>query len=210
MERARQNARGEATRELILVTAERLFAERGIAAVPLRDIGVAAGAKNNVVVQYHFGDRETLVRAVASHRAAFVDQVQAELLADSLATGSPPSAIDHVRFIVVSLARNLTEDNHYVPFLSRYLVERGGYAGLFAAVPAGTVITLRSLLRRLLTDVPAEILQERWEIVMSTTIHTLARYQQAIAAGTLSAPLDDLVEDLVRFLAAGLSAPVDD
>jgi AcrR family transcriptional regulator len=37
--------RGQTTRELILVTAERLFAELGIAAVSLRDIAAAAGQK---------------------------------------------------------------------------------------------------------------------------------------------------------------------
>jgi AcrR family transcriptional regulator len=208
--RARRNARGQATRELMLVTAERLFAERGIESVPLRDIAVAAGARNNVAVQYHFGDRETLVRAVAAHRAAFVDDVQAKLLGESLATGEPPRPIDHVRLFVESLAANVAEDdNHYIPFLSRYLIERGGYAGLFDAVPATTVLTLRSLLRHLLRDLDPATIQERWEVVMSTTVHTLARYQRALAADNLPAPLVDLVEDLVRFLAAGLAAPAD-
>ncbi|RYF40954.1 MAG: TetR family transcriptional regulator, partial [Comamonadaceae bacterium] len=49
----RANSRGDATRQLLLTMAEQLFAERGIAAVPLRDIGVAAGQKNHAVVQYH-------------------------------------------------------------------------------------------------------------------------------------------------------------
>jgi AcrR family transcriptional regulator len=208
--RARHNARGEATRELMLVTAERLFAERGIEAVPLRDIALAAGARNNVAVQYHFGDRETLVLAVAAHRAAFVDDVQARLLAESLATGDPPRPVDHVRLFVESLAANVVEDgNHYIPFLSRYLIERGGYAGLYDTVPATTALTLRSLLRHLLSDLDPAMIQERWEIVMTTTVHTLARYQAALAAGTLHRPLDALVEDLVRFLGAGLASPAD-
>jgi AcrR family transcriptional regulator len=194
----------------MLVTAERLFAEQGIAAVPLRDIAVAAGARNNVAVQYHFGDRETLVRAVAAHRAAFVDEVQAQLLAESLATGEPPRPIDHVRLFVESLAANISDDdNHYIPFLSRYLIERGGYAGLYDTVPASTALTLRALLRHLLSDLDPATIQERWEVVMTTTVHTLARYQRSLAAGTLHAPLDDLVEDLVRFLAAGLATPAD-
>jgi AcrR family transcriptional regulator len=205
--RVRRNARGEATRELILVTAERLFAERGIAAVPLRDIAVAAGARNKVAVQYHFGDRERLVRAVAAHRASFLDDVQARLLAQSLATGVAPRPIDHVGLFVRSLAANVSEGNHYVPFLSRYLVERGGYAGLVEAVPAATVLTLRVLLRQLLGDLDAATTQERWEVVMTTTVHALARYQRGRAAGTLHAPLDELVADLTRFLAAGLAAP---
>jgi len=204
-----QNARGSATRELIIVAAERLFAERGIAGVPLRDIGIAAGQKNSVAVQYHFGDRENLLREVAAHRAAFVDQIRFDLLAELDRKGRVPTAVDYVRAFVVSLARNVTEDNHYVPFLSRYMVERGGYGGLEASVPSATVSELTTLLRRLLPDVADEVIDRRWEIVMTTAVNTLGRYQMALHGDGLGAPLDELVEDLVRFLARGLTAPMD-
>jgi len=199
----RQNARGEATRELILQTAERLFAERGIAAVPLRDIGIAAGQKNNVAVQYHFGDREALVREVARYRAAFVDT----LLSDLMAGRKAMVIREHVRTFVRSMARNLEEDNHYLGFLSRYLIEQGGYAGLDAAVSKETIAKLREIMYRTLPDLPEQVIEERWEVMMTTAVHTLARYHKAMQAGTLPAPLDELLEDLERFLTAGLEAP---
>lgn len=54
----------EATQELILDTAERLFAENGIYAVSNRQIAEAAGQGNTAVVGYHFGSRTDLIRAL--------------------------------------------------------------------------------------------------------------------------------------------------
>ena len=52
----------------MLVAAERLFAERGIGAVSLREIGAAAGQRNNSAAQYHFGTRQNLVAAILDLR----------------------------------------------------------------------------------------------------------------------------------------------
>lgn len=73
------------TREQIISAAEKLFAERGIDAVSLREINRAAGQRNSSALQYHFGDRNGLLRAViAKHRAdtdprrhALLDQYEA-------------------------------------------------------------------------------------------------------------------------------------
>lgn len=69
------------TRERILATAGRLMAERGPDAVSLREITRAAGQRNTGALQYHFGDREGLLRAlvdrhvppVAERRHALLD-----------------------------------------------------------------------------------------------------------------------------------------
>ncbi len=60
---------GNDTRDRIVRAAEQLFAERGIAAVSLREINRAAEQHNTGAVQYHFGDREGLLKAVVDkHR----------------------------------------------------------------------------------------------------------------------------------------------
>jgi AcrR family transcriptional regulator len=205
--RDRPNSRGESTRLLILKKAEELFAHQGIAAVPLRDIGAAAGQKNNVAVQYHFGDKENLLREITAHRARVSEVRRAELLADLLAAGKPPQIADLVRTWIDALAYHLGEDNYYLAFLSRYFIERGGSAGLEGLGVSSTIFTYTAMLRRLLPDYPESLVEERWVVMMTSAVHALARYQTAERAGKLPAPLPDLLDDLVTFFAAGLAAP---
>lgn len=205
-DRDRPNSRGAATRLQIVETAERLFAERGIESVPLRDIAVAAGQKNNAAVQYHFGDRAGLLKAILAHRATRSEQVRSELFADLIVGDSRPTVRDLVRAFVLSLAGHVEEDSHYLAFLSRHIIEHGGYSGLEGAVGESVVATFVRVLADLLPEIPRPVLDERWLVVMTTCVHTLSRYQIALHAGSLPAPLDELLDDLVDFLAAGVEA----
>ncbi|WP_194290858.1 TetR/AcrR family transcriptional regulator [Nocardia aurantia] len=54
----------EATRRLLLRTAERLFAERGLSQVSMRQLVEAAGQGNNSAVKYHVGTRDDLIREI--------------------------------------------------------------------------------------------------------------------------------------------------
>src|SRR4051795_6542335 len=72
--------RGDDTRTALVETAERLFAERGIESVSLRDVCAAAGQRNHSAAQYHFGDRAGLVAAVYDHRMAIVNERRHALL----------------------------------------------------------------------------------------------------------------------------------
>lgn len=66
-ERAEQSA--SHTRDRVLDAAERLFAERGLDAVSVRDITREAGA-NLGAINYHFGTKDNLIRAVLERRIA--------------------------------------------------------------------------------------------------------------------------------------------
>ncbi|MBW8486123.1 TetR family transcriptional regulator [Actinomadura parmotrematis] len=69
-----------ATRERLLDAAQRLFAERGVDAVSLREINQAAGSRNVTAVQYHFGDRAGVVRAIVERHGPEVDARRHALL----------------------------------------------------------------------------------------------------------------------------------
>jgi AcrR family transcriptional regulator len=78
------------TREQLVRAAEHLFARRGIDGVSLREVNRTAGARNASALQYHFGDRSGLLRAVVDkHRAdteprrhALLDRYEAEASED--------------------------------------------------------------------------------------------------------------------------------
>jgi AcrR family transcriptional regulator len=77
---------GVTTTDRLISAAEQLFAAHGIDGISLREINRAAGAKNASALQYHFGDRDGLVRAVmAKHhgdvearRHAMLDAYEAD------------------------------------------------------------------------------------------------------------------------------------
>src|SRR5271165_1043188 len=50
-------ADGRATAEQVVAAAERLFAERGVEAVSLREVAKAATSRNTAVAHYHFGGK---------------------------------------------------------------------------------------------------------------------------------------------------------
>lgn len=78
----------DGTRGRLISAAEKLFAERGIDGVSLREINRASGARNAVAVQYHFEGRSGVVRAIiAKHRPA-VEALRHELLDEYEAAGA--------------------------------------------------------------------------------------------------------------------------
>jgi AcrR family transcriptional regulator len=72
------------TPEQLVAAAERLWAQHGIDGVSLREINRAAGQRNTNALQYHFGDRDSLLGAVLDkhkrdvevHRNALLDQYE--------------------------------------------------------------------------------------------------------------------------------------
>src|SRR6195952_5438467 len=77
----RRNASGESTRVMLMTVAERLFATRGIDAVTMREIQLAAGQSNTSVIRYHFGSRDGLIRALISYRQASLGTDRTKMLA---------------------------------------------------------------------------------------------------------------------------------
>ena len=76
------DALAPSSKEQIVLTAERLFAEHGIDGISLRQIGQAAGNANNSAVQYHFGTKDNLIQAIFEYRLPYLTRRRELLVAE--------------------------------------------------------------------------------------------------------------------------------
>jgi AcrR family transcriptional regulator len=80
MSDARRPSRSENTRQALMRSAERLFAAQGLQNVTSRAIVEASGQKNESALQYHFGNREGLIREIHAHWADEIGRLRGVML----------------------------------------------------------------------------------------------------------------------------------
>jgi AcrR family transcriptional regulator len=98
----RSSSDDQSTRQRLLIVAERLFAQRGIGFVSVRDITTAARA-NTAAISYHFGSKDGLLEAIVVERAAQLGKRRNELL-DAIEASPRPQLRDLVAALVVPIA----------------------------------------------------------------------------------------------------------
>jgi AcrR family transcriptional regulator len=82
-------------------------AERGIHAVSVREVVLAADQRNNSAVTYHFGSRQGLLDAVWALRSGPINVRRAQVLAEARTRATPPVLADLVRAYVVPLIEEI-------------------------------------------------------------------------------------------------------
>lgn len=107
------------TRTRLLEAAERLFAERGIDGVSLREITRESGAKNAVAIQYHFGDRAGVLEAILSKHDPVIEAGRHALLDEYEASGETDLRL-LAGALVRPLAAKLAEPDGGREFLQIY------------------------------------------------------------------------------------------
>ena len=102
-----KSSRGERTREKILQCAEQLFAKEGIDRVTLRQIARAAGQKNVSAVQYHFGSKQELLKAIKTRHRGIIEERRSSLLSEHERSGTAHQLRALVAVLVEPLAAEL-------------------------------------------------------------------------------------------------------
>lgn len=199
--------RGDAARASIVATAERLFAERGIETVSLRDVSAAAGQRNHSAAQYHFGDRRGLVAAVYENRMRHVDARRHAYLAALAAVDRAEEVRGLVEATVVPLIDVVAEaEGWYGRFLARMRWEPAGWDVVLSLSASGSFRQVVVGLNRALRDLPAPVRRHRIDQMLTLTIGTIAGWEGAPARGEKRLSRTQLADDLVSTAVALLLA----
>jgi AcrR family transcriptional regulator len=228
MPRAQSSKSPDATRRRILEAAEALFLEHGFDGTSLRMLTAAAGV-NLAAVNYHFGGKDELFRAMLAARLDPLNRDRIALLVEyEKAAGGRPLACETImNALFIPTLRLARQASHrgtdadflrllgraYVdpsPLLRRFLSER--YAPMAAR--------FKDAFGRALPQFPKRELSWRLHFMMGALAYTLAGTDpwKLIAAlspdrcadkGAAEAENDALLlRRLAPFLAAGLKAPL--
>jgi AcrR family transcriptional regulator len=203
----------DSTRLRILLAAEQLFAERGLDGASLREIGAAAGQRNNSAVQYHFGDRDALVRALYELRLEPLNLRRTELVDVLVREGRESDLVA----LVDAYARPLFEvadgSSWYARFVARH-VGLGSTVELDPPLDArytSALHTVTDLLRRATAPLPAALRTERTRRMQLYVTAAIADVETRRARGEpLAVGADASLRDLVATAAVMLAveAPV--
>ncbi len=176
--------RGDASRQVILATAERLFAERGIGAVSHRHISEAAGQRNSAAVGYHFGVKADLVRAVIRTHSEPIERRRGEMV-DGL--GAAPGLRDWVACLVRPSTDHLAElgDPTWFARFRAQVVTDPAFRELAMEDSAGSTALRRVVegLRSCVPDLPPAVYEERRAMEVQLLVHGCADRERALAEG---------------------------
>jgi AcrR family transcriptional regulator len=176
--------RGAGARLLMIEAAERLFAERGINGVSLREIGAQAGQRNTAAARYHFGSKEALVDAVFRHRMEPVNARRLAMLDELAEAGRDHEIRGLVEAFLYPLADTLGEPGKPSWYL-RFCVHAGFVEGTAVHDLAREewtrgVYTVRERLLDLNAGLPPRVRDDRWVLLSSYLTHALADREMAI------------------------------
>lgn len=213
-----ETADAPSTRDLLIDTAEAMFAERGIEGVALRAIGAEAGQSNSVAVQYYFKNRRGLIEAILTSRLEKVEVLRGKRLAALVETDPDPDLEALVSALQLPLLE-LNSSNTFARFLLHYLTSSNRWeiqtgASVSAWISDKTkkedspTLMLLDRIAAKLPDMPRHVLGARIVQCMRMLMGAVVDRENARTLNRPTPSFDILVEDQVSMIAAALRAPI--
>ena len=199
------------TREAILATAERLFAEHGVTSVSSRQISEAAGQGNNAAVGYHFGTKADLIRAIVHRHDEVIEQSRRRHV-DRV--GADATAREWVACLVLPFTEHLAAAGATC-WYARFLVQLSTDPALREIIDdemlaSAQIARIGQGLAPCLAGMPAAVREERLQMVRRLLLHTCAERERALAVsgGAPGPAWKQTSKMLVDAIAGLLLAPV--
>jgi AcrR family transcriptional regulator len=191
----------------LILAAERLFAERGIEGVALRQVNQAANQKNMSAAHYHFGSRDGLVLAVLMYRWPQLDQRRGKLL-------NRRSETKDIRFYLEAFIKPLVEElsprkegNYYIRFMQQYEKYVGDYEQARQMTPAS--VAIYDQLEKLIGYLPEPVRRQRIGYLINMIHSILAKAEERLGRGEIDhADVALLAANAMDMFAAALTAPL--
>ncbi|SET75060.1 TetR/AcrR family transcriptional regulator [Thalassotalea agarivorans] len=205
------------TKNKILDAAEGLFATNGFNGTSLREITSLAEV-NLAAVNYHFGSKKELIKAVMSR---YMDELSPNLesvLAGLLAQADKPSLEQVFRaFMQPLVALNEFRDNGtaiFLQLLGRGYTDSQGFLRWFLTTQYPGVFTLFvDAVKKAYPQLSTEDMFWRLHFTMGTVVFTMSSSEALIdiAKNDFDHNVDiaDVIETVIPYIAAGVGAPID-
>jgi AcrR family transcriptional regulator len=200
------------SRERLILAAERLFGERSIDGVSLREINKAAGQKNASGLRYHFGTKMDLVAGVWRHRLPALEARRQAMLAQMRASGGTSDLRQILSAMVmplIELLDNGRNERSYVRFVAQLYSHPSIREEEFAS--PGFRETHRLAQRLLAADFPADLVRQRLGQLVGHLVHALADLENRIVKQARPAAprrTELFVSNLLDTAVGALTAPV--
>jgi len=182
-----RHAHGNETRESILVTAERLFAEHGVAAVSNRQVSEAAGQANNFAVGYHFGTKADLVLAILRRHNTAIEQRRVDMLA---AVKGSSDLRDWISCLVrpsIGHLAALGNPSWYARFIAQVTTDPSlRQIMMDEAFASPNMQAIVEGLARLMPVLPDDVRAERSDMSRLLIVHVCAERESALQTGTVT------------------------
>jgi AcrR family transcriptional regulator len=200
------------TETRLILAAERLFAAHGLDGISLRQINSAAGQKNTSGLQYHFGTKEALIKAVFMHRLPAIDRRRAAMIAGIKArnlTGDLPAVVEAM-FLPLAEELDLGDNEKaYVRFLAQFYSHPAIRKAEVTSAEYEEAYRLAfAILSRKL---PGPIVTQRLAMITGHVIHALSDLEARIATRRIATPRSKVqffLHNLLDTVVGALSAPV--
>lgn len=196
------------TKSALIGAAERLFAEKGLGIVSVKEITRAAGARNPSAVHYHFGNVETLIKEVFARRYHGIEQERLKRFAQIAAADDVDRVLALLEAALGPFIETCQEEEGrlFVRFCVQLFTDPRFDAGQIIAEAGGeSIAKLRVQLIASLGHIPDETLSRRLRQGFMISLLQADDYARRVEAGT-APPLKQAIREAASSLFGYLSA----